>query len=229
MELDWSEQSPHIRTLFRPWQPGDGYDEATIQAAEARLGVRLSATLRNFYQAWGRRRDVTRLGDPLLSPDELKLRDETLLFWVENQGVFYWGVPCEALGEADPPVVVTEGGPVLHWIPSQVCLSRFLDALTYNHAFCQGGAPHGGWADTPFLVLPSHHLAWLEAQWSKVTFRPIVFGLVPDPDQYPWVTLYGRDGQALTSFDGYVMVAAREAESLDEIAQVLQITWSKRW
>ncbi len=48
MEPDWSEQSPHIRTLFRPWQPGDGYDEAEIEAAEARLGVRLPASLRNF-------------------------------------------------------------------------------------------------------------------------------------------------------------------------------------
>ncbi len=48
MEPDWSEQSPHIRTLFRPWQPGDGYDEAEIEAAEARLGVRLPTTLRNF-------------------------------------------------------------------------------------------------------------------------------------------------------------------------------------
>ena len=25
MEFDWSEQSPHIRSLYRPWQPGDGY------------------------------------------------------------------------------------------------------------------------------------------------------------------------------------------------------------
>src|SRR5581483_10929314 len=39
MELDWSEQSPHIRTLFCPWQPGDGYDEMTVQAAEERLGI----------------------------------------------------------------------------------------------------------------------------------------------------------------------------------------------
>ena len=43
MELDWSVQSSHIRTLFRPWQPGDGEDEATIQAAEERLGVGLPA------------------------------------------------------------------------------------------------------------------------------------------------------------------------------------------
>jgi hypothetical protein len=51
MELDWSAQSPHIRTLFHPWPPGDGYDEATIQVAEARLGLHLPATLRNFYLA----------------------------------------------------------------------------------------------------------------------------------------------------------------------------------
>lgn len=33
MELDWSEQSPHIRSLYRPWQPGDEYGEAILQAA----------------------------------------------------------------------------------------------------------------------------------------------------------------------------------------------------
>jgi hypothetical protein len=73
VELDWSEQSPHIRTLFRPWQPGDGYDEATLQAAEVRLGLRLPATLRRFYLAWGRRHDMTQMVDPLVPPDALKL------------------------------------------------------------------------------------------------------------------------------------------------------------
>ena len=53
MELDWSEQSPHIRTLFRPWQPGDGYDEFKIKAVEARPGVRLPTTLRNILEAVG--------------------------------------------------------------------------------------------------------------------------------------------------------------------------------
>jgi cell wall assembly regulator SMI1 len=101
MELDWSAQSPHIRSLFHPWQPGDGYDEATIQAAEARLGVRLPATLRNFYKAWGRRRDMTQMRNPLLPPEELEIREDTLIFWVENQAVLYWGVPSAALEEAE--------------------------------------------------------------------------------------------------------------------------------
>jgi cell wall assembly regulator SMI1 len=87
MELDWSAQSPHIRPLFRPWQPGDGYDEATIQEAEARLGIRLPTTLRNFYQAWGKREDMTAIQNPLLPPDHLLLRGDVLEFWMENQAV----------------------------------------------------------------------------------------------------------------------------------------------
>ena len=39
MELDWSKQSPHMRTLYPPWQPGDSYTEATLQTAEPQLGV----------------------------------------------------------------------------------------------------------------------------------------------------------------------------------------------
>lgn len=91
MELDWSEQSWHIRTLYRPWQSGDGYDEASIQAAEERLGSRLPSALRNFYLAWGKRPDLTKVNHPLLSPNGVVIRADTLIFWVENQAVWYWG------------------------------------------------------------------------------------------------------------------------------------------
>ena len=110
MEFDWSEQSPHIRSLYRPWQPGDGYDEAILQAAEVRLGVRLPATLRTFYLAWGRREDLTQTCYYLLNPEVLPIRANTLIFWVEEQSVAYWGIPREALAEPDPPVVVTWSG-----------------------------------------------------------------------------------------------------------------------
>ncbi len=130
MELDWSKQSPHIRSLFHPWQPGDGWDEATVAAAEARLGVRLPKTLRNFYLAWGRRADII----PLLDPDELLVRADTLILCVENQAIFYWGVPCQALEEDNPPVVVTESGPSgwnveadLNWMPSHVYLESVMN------------------------------------------------------------------------------------------------------
>jgi hypothetical protein len=199
MECDWSEQSPHIRTLLRPWQPGDGYDEATLQAAEERLGVRLPRTLRQFYLAWGRRADLTQRVHPLLPPDELEIRDDALEFWAENQAVVLWGIRCERLEEADPPVVVAwnlkEG---LEWTPSHAHLSTFLDDMTSHHAFCPGGAIHGGWIRLYGFHddMPAGQVAWLEEEWSKATVTPLAFGMDPDLPVENWPTLYVRDGQA---------------------------------
>ena len=230
MELDWSEQSPHIRTLFRPWQPGDGYDEATIQVAEARLGLRLPAPLRTLYRAWGRRQDLTESYNGLLHPEQLALGEATLAFCVENQEACYWGVRREALTEENPPVVKTDTlGSTwkvtleLDWTPSHAHLSDFLDDLTYKHAF-YGGALHGGSTDLYSPDLPAHNIAWLEEYWSKATVTTLVFGF--DTDSPP--TLYVRDGQAFWESPGCSM-AAREAEALDEIGQWFQLTWKHRW
>ena len=43
--MDWSEQSSHIRLLYRPWQPDDGYDEASIREVKVRLDVAALASL----------------------------------------------------------------------------------------------------------------------------------------------------------------------------------------
>jgi hypothetical protein len=229
MELDWSEQSPHIRSLFRPWQPGDGYDEATIQAAEARLGVRLPATLRTFYLVWGRREDLTRAWYYLLNPEDLLIRANTLIFWVENQAVVYWGIPREAMSEPDPPVVITYSGESgweveseLHWTPSHAQLSSLLDDLTYLNAF--GGAAHTGVSAA--MPQQAQQIAWLEEAWGKAKVTPACFGMPPETKEYP--TLYIREGQALHWVVRYGAVAG-EAKALDEIAQALQITWEKQW
>ncbi len=230
MELDWSEQSPHIRTLFRPWRPGDGYDEATLQAAGVRLGVRLPAILWTFYRAWGKRSDLTAKVDFLQSPDGLVIRAGTLIFWVENQASCFWGMPHEAL-EEDPPVVITEAGPTgweveskLNWKPSHHYLSSFLDDMTYMHAFA-GGAIHGGWIPSDRPYLPADQVAWLEENWSKATVSPLTFGLMPDVPNYVYPSLYIREGQAFW----WGALAAREAKVVDEIAQRFKITWTRRW
>jgi hypothetical protein len=59
--------------------------------------------------------------------------------------VLYWGVPCAALEMADPSLVVAASGPGLHWEPSHVHLSSFLDDMSYFHAFVSGGAIYGDW------------------------------------------------------------------------------------
>ena len=232
MELDWSAQSPHIRSLFHPWQPGDGYDEATIKAAEERLGVRLPATLRNFYLAWGERRDLTRTTHPLFSPLELQVRAGALIFWAENQAVWCRGIPLAALEEIDPPVVITELGwwevvTEYDWKPSHAHLSSFLDDVTYRHAL-DGGAIHGGWTRPNLPELPAHHIAWLEDHWSKAIVSPLVFGVEFGPAYDAWPTLYVREGQAFYSF-GWCQMAAHEAGAVDEIALRFQIKWARRW
>jgi hypothetical protein len=240
MELDWSEQSPHIRTLFRPWQPGDGDEEATIQAAEERLGVRLPSPLRTFYLAWGKRRDLTAVVHPLLAPAELVIRADTLIFWVEHQAVSYWGVRCEALVQTNPPVVRSESGlsgweveADLDWRPSHAHLASLLDDMTYVHAFCPGGAMHGGQSSRPGppdLATPDR--TWLEAQWSTATIAspPLFFGFTPGTDEeYSYAPLYVRDGQAFFWEYGGYGLAAREREVVDEMAQRLQITWTRQW
>ena len=234
MELDWSAQSPHIRTLYHPWQPGDGWDDATIEAAEARLGLRLPNPLRNFYLAYGRRRDLTQTQNPLLNPDELVVRADTLIFWIENQAVWYWGMPCKSLEEDDPPVVNTESGPSgwrveseLDWKPTHAHLSSFLDDMTYLHAFIPGGAIHGGWTRLYGFHddMPVGQVAWLEEEWSKAIVTPLCFGMDVDLPREYWPTLYVRDGQAFW----WGAMAAREAEALDEIGWRFRFPWQKRW
>ena len=233
MELDWSEQSPHIRTLYHPWQPGDGWEENVIAAAEARLGVRLPAPLRIFYQAWGRRKDVTQTNQSLLDPGELVRRPDALIFCAENQGTCYWAIEGKTLEEADPPVVIADAlrdwemseiSSPLIWTPSHTHVSDFLDTLTYHHALC-GGAMHGGY--TELFQHQESQNAWLEQHWRRTAVGPMVFGLVDgDYDDLPF---YVRNGQAALAWLGGYSVAARSVEDIDEIGQALQVTWKHRW
>ena len=199
------------------------YDEATLQAAEARLGVRLPRTLRQFYLAWGRRRDLTETMHPLLSPAELELRGDVLFFWAENQAVVLWGMKCERLEEADPLVVVArneEAG--LAWTPSYARLSDFLDDMTYENALW-GGAFYRGISARG--VQEAWQVHWLEDYWRKARVGPTALEVSPEDARRP--TLYIREGQAVRWEWYWWLAAAGSAQALNEIAQALQITWQE--
>lgn len=234
MELDWSKQTPHICTLYHPWQPDDGYKEDVIVATEARLGVRLPAPLRIFYRAWGQRKDVTQTNQVLLRPNKLVRWPDALIFCVENQGGSYWALEGKALEEADPPVVradtdalvdweIEEIPSPLIWTPSHAHVSDFLDSLTYQHAFW-GGAMHGGSGRFQFQEF---HEVWLKQHWQRIMARPLAFPLMsPEYGEYP---LYIRDGLALELLPPWCSVVARSVEDLDAVGQILQVTWEHRW
>lgn len=237
MELDWSEQSPHIRSLFPAWRPGDGFPEEVIADAEGRLDIRIPATLRSFYMSWGRRRDLTQMNESLLAPDEWVVHSGALIFSVENQACGYWAVSLTSLDEANPPVLEADAGPEmslreltvdLAWRVRRRHVSAFLDDLTYLHAF-SGGALHGA---TSGRVRPEQWQAeWLEREWRKATYTSLQLrcpvGSDPETNDLLGSPLYIRDHQAIEWFDRFFAVA-RSEEALDDIARALGIEWEKR-
>jgi hypothetical protein len=235
MDLDWSEQSLHIRGLYRPWQEGDGYEESIIAAAEARLHARLPAVLRTFYRAWGQREDMTRLQHFLLGPVGLYPRPDALIFCQESQGCCWWAIERQVLAESDPPVVIADPEnrdrrdlhAPLTWKASHARLSDFLDRLTYEHAFC-GGAMHGGYS--PYAQgtrIQKFQLAWLEQHWELAKTGSEVLGEADA--KYDERLFWVRDGQALVSGLYGWNSAARDREALEEIGQELGITWEWQW
>jgi hypothetical protein len=229
MPFMWSEHASHVTSLYRPWRPGDGYPAEVILKAEASLGIRLPKTLCAFYQSWGAREDLTQIRDTLLAPQELTFHSDALVFCTENQSVLYWAILQQSLAEDNPPVhfaEVTWGqsndqpeiGP---WQMSHERVSDFLDALAYGHAFA-GGALHGGRSHEP---VDERRVELLQQNWQQVKIRSVRWGFIPDPVAERSWPLYIRDGQAIDWF-WHFSAAVHAPNDLDEIAQILGLTWA---
>jgi hypothetical protein len=104
---------------------GDGFGEPELSAAEGRLGFALPGSLREAYALIGKRNDLTRSQDRLLTPDQVRIDDtgQVLVFRCECQHVAEWGIPLSAVAEADPPVVFRLTSP----IPARPQWRPFLD------------------------------------------------------------------------------------------------------
>ncbi|GAA2588489.1 hypothetical protein GCM10010399_18120 [Dactylosporangium fulvum] len=103
----------------RPIIAGDGCGDDELREAQARLGFSLPASLRDVYALIGRRDDLTRNQDRMLTPEQLHIDDtgQVLVFRVENQAVAQWGIPISRLTEPDPPVVFQlQSAPSAEWV-----------------------------------------------------------------------------------------------------------------
>jgi hypothetical protein len=100
--IDWSEQAPHIRSLYRPWRPGDGYGLEEIEAVEAQLEIRLPEPLRSFYQHCGHRDDLTQRAQWLWAPEQWLLHEDYAIFCIENQACAFWALQLPILDPAAP-------------------------------------------------------------------------------------------------------------------------------
>ncbi|ADD41787.1 hypothetical protein [Stackebrandtia nassauensis] len=92
-----------------PLSDADATPAAELARAEAALGLRFPAALREAHALFGARLDLVSNLDPLLTPDEVFVHDGlggVLVYRSENQGCAFWGVRLEDLHLDDPPVFV---------------------------------------------------------------------------------------------------------------------------
>ncbi|MFD8595818.1 SMI1/KNR4 family protein [Kitasatospora sp. NPDC059646] len=152
----------HRRLPGHPLRPDGGCTDAELDAAEARLALKLPAALREAYRLIGNRPDLTGNQDTLLPPERLYVAQDCPVHRVENQSCAYWGIPLPALGLADPPTVawpdVAPSVPLetTPWTAtfSAECLAVVLaEPLLDDSAHVDGGevdpADPTGWTELP--------------------------------------------------------------------------------
>jgi hypothetical protein len=135
----------------------------------------LPAVLRRFYQAYGTAADAF-LVNRLLPPAEVRADDGFIVFYVEEQAVYLWGIAAGDLATEDPPVWCRENDPGKPWVQDAPSISVFLVQMLVMSAALNG--PHAATAAwlTPDeaervlaalqrLELPPWHWPGPGAQW----------------------------------------------------------------
>jgi len=158
----WAAIKQFVAQWHPPLAPEDGLLLEDIRAAESGSDVPFPLALREWYLLGGRRSDLNAALNDLLSPAQLKVRDEHLVFFLENQAVVRWGIRVSDLGMADPPVyldndfTVPPAPPAHPWILENATLSEFLLQMIMLHTLICGPAQDHlfrGWAEIDAATL----------------------------------------------------------------------------
>lgn len=211
--IDW-----FAREWLTPIQDGDGYTAGQVAAVEARLGLRLPASLAAFYRLIGRRRDLTSGQDKLIGLNSLVVEDGALIYRIENQGVATWGVRACDLGLADPPVVIgfRDGSP---WRPFLGSFSLAAVEMVLSEAVLSGAE---GRHDN--RELDDADIIKLEEQYERLPFPDYPAWWQPDvPQAARWFSgsgvLLREDSRT------WLWVLARNAASLVRVRDALPGQW----
>ena len=109
-----------------------GYPEAALAPWLERFGA-VPDVLRDYYTTLGAHKALNQTQDALVVPDTfLKspnrlskfLRDDYLVFYVENQNAVTWGVKADDVTQPDPPVYQSTDGD--DWFVVTDSISQFL-------------------------------------------------------------------------------------------------------
>lgn len=217
----WELLQSLIAVWYPPVESDAGYSEDEVQAAEARLGMRLPAALREWYLAFGKRREVWSRQDMFLSLGDLDIDEGQLVFYAENQGVTRWGIPVSELTVEDPPVMVDTDHAGGEWLQQSASVSGFalemlVSALKFSYANCC-------WANGENNL---EALQLIEAYYPRIPF--------PDWHWPAHPTRFYGDDQVIIETNGHpdggwLWVAARTEPAFRQFEQCIQpaeLEWS---
>jgi hypothetical protein len=197
-----------------PLQPGDGCHHGDLDAAEGQLGVALPAAVREAYVLFGARDDLTSNQDVLLSPDELYIHDDVLVFRAENQGAAHWGVALT--GEPDPPVLMRPDladKDAEAWEPwmerfSMAAVEIVLSESLVDEELADSRDPEDGDSEA------------LEARYTRLGVPDHPIGQVPPIRWFAGADVILRDDAG-----GWLSVRGRTPEALDAVRDDLPGDW----
>ncbi|MFC3896091.1 hypothetical protein ACFOWZ_31835 [Lentzea rhizosphaerae] len=140
-----------------PIGPEDGWSRRELAEAEDRLGAGLPEALKEALSLFGKRPEVTSNHDRLLTPAELRLDREVLVFR-SDQWIEAWGVP---LAGDDPEVLVRTDSrdefqhPWKPWMPrfSLACVELVLSMAVFGDS---GGTADRERSDADVPLLEEH-------------------------------------------------------------------------
>lgn len=206
-----------IAQIFPPLEAEDGADKADLRAAERRLGFRLPAALRAYYELAYYRGDITETLDFLYHLDDLEVEDGMLSFYGENQQVTLWAIRRSDVAMDDPEVYTTPNDVPYDWQPTGDTVSVFLSGMTLWQAV-MGGAAYSG--TTESATAPAAAIAPILA-WPKV-----------DMGRFSAMEAYVQPGMVVCvspPTDGgeiEIYAAAATEQGYHQIRELITVDWS---
>lgn len=192
-----------------PLEARDGWNRQDLAEAEDRLEARLPEALKEALSLFGKRPDLTSNQDRLLTPAELRLDNDVLVFRAENQWVAAWGSTVDG----DDPEVLIKLDLVDRaeerwdpWLPrlSLACVEMVLSEALYRDG-----------AETADRETSEEDISLLETRFPRL------------PLNSPGTRWFGTDDVIIREDDRqWLWARARTPEALDSLLLALPGDWT---
>jgi hypothetical protein len=200
------------RWIPSPRRESNGVSEDQCDAAEARLGIKIPAAVREWYRLFAMRPDMSGddRGNRAVPIDELAVCDGRVDLYWENQGVLSWGVRVSDWHHDDPPVVAIETEVCSLGVVNRTCSEFYFQMMLHQAKWASLSAY--GYGDVAKVV--AEHYPRLPLP---------VWPWAGEPEAF---TLYGDD-DTLLNFDStyHLLVVARTDDALRKASGLLEPHW----